>query len=281
MSRPTADTLTSPADLIDIDRYPLDALDGDVARAVIAEQRAALGERGVALMHGFIRPAIVDALCREAADLRPVAFLEDVWGTPYLSLPDESFPPDHPRRREGRSLTWVVGYDQVPVNALLRALYEWDALKAFVAAIVGAPVVHRFADPLGALNVAVMDEGHTQGWHFDNTEFVVSLALQSSNGGGLFECAAAIRDRDEENYDDVAAVLDDAAQDSLEVYPMTPGTLMIFAGRNSLHRVSPVEGDRPRYVALLAYDERPDADSSELFKLVRYGRGEPVAPTHW
>jgi hypothetical protein len=56
---------------------------------------------------------------------------------------------------------------------------------------------------------------------------------------------------------------------------------MIFAGRHSLHRVSPVEGKRPRFVALLAYDERPDADSSELFKLVRYGRTAPVAPTRW
>jgi hypothetical protein len=276
----TADTLTSASALIDLERYPIDDLASAGAQSVVAEQRTALRERGVALMHGFVRPEVVEALCEEATALQSVAYLEDVWGTPYLSLPDESFPPDHPRRYEGRSLTWVVGYDQVPQNALLRALYEWDGLKDFVAAIVGAPVLHRFADPLGALNVALMHAEHTQAWHFDNTEFVVSLALQSSEAGGLFECAPAIRDAEAEHYDDVAAVLSGEG-DRLEVYPMTPGTLMIFAGRNSLHRVSPVEGDTPRYVALLSYDERPDADSSELFKLVRYGRSEPVAPTRW
>jgi hypothetical protein len=56
------------------------------------------------------------------------------------------------------------------------------------------------------------------------------------------------------------------------VFPMTPGTLMIFQGRHSLHRVSPVRGSRPRHVALLAYDPRPGTNSSDLLKLVRYGR---------
>ncbi len=53
---------------------------------------------------------------------------------------------------------------------------------------------------------------------------------------------------------------------------MTPGTLMVFEGRHSMHRVTPIKGDRPRYVALLAYDTKPDTDSSNRLKMVRYGR---------
>jgi hypothetical protein len=30
--------------------------------------------------------------------------------------------------------------------------------------------------------------------------------------------------------------------------------------------------------ALFAYDERPDANSTDLFKLIRYGRAAPLAP---
>jgi len=37
-----------------------------------------------------------------------------------------------------------------------------------------------------------------------------------------------------------------------------------------------VHGDVPRIVALLSYDTRPDADSSEVFKFVRYGRSTPL-----
>jgi hypothetical protein len=53
---------------------------------------------------------------------------------------------------------------------------------------------------------------------------------------------------------------------------MRPGTLLIFEGRNSIHRVSPIAGDVLRYVALLAYDTKPGTTSTELLRLSRYGR---------
>ncbi len=65
--------------------------------------------------------------------------------------------------------------------------------------------------------------------------------------------------------------------DRIRVEPMTPGTLMLFNGRWSLHRVTPIVGDTPRYVVLLAYDTKAGTDSSELLKLVRYGRLPEVA----
>jgi hypothetical protein len=58
---------------------------------------------------------------------------------------------------------------------------------------------------------------------------------------------------------------------------MTPGTLMLFEGRHSLHRVTPVQGSRPRYVGLFGYDTKSDTMSSELLKQIRYGRSEPLA----
>ena len=39
-------------------------------------------------------------------------------------------------------------------------------------------------------------------------------------------------------YDDVAAVLG-GDRSRVRTLPMTPGTLLVFEGRNSLHRVSP------------------------------------------
>jgi hypothetical protein len=53
---------------------------------------------------------------------------------------------------------------------------------------------------------------------------------------------------------------------------MTPGTLMLFNGRWSLHRVSRVTGPVPRHVALLAYATKPGTDSNDELKLGRYGR---------
>jgi len=170
-----------------------------------------------------------------------------------------------------------MAYDLIPGDSPLRALYEWDPLMDFIGEVLEHRPLHRFADPLGALNLAVMNEGDVQGWHYDSTDFVVSLAIQGSRSGGLFECASRIRSESDENYEDVARVLRGEARERVEVFPMVPGTLMIFQGRHSLHRVSPVEGDVPRYVALLAYDTKPGTNSSPLLKLVRYGRTEPLA----
>ena len=261
-----------PDEIIDLERYPVDALESPRTQAVIETARRSLAERGVAILPGFVRAETLAAMSREAEALQPKGHLEDVWGTPYLELPDESFPEGHPRRTPGHSLTWVIAYDLIPAESPLRALYEWDPLMHFVGEILERRPLYRMADRLGALNLAVMPEGHQQAWHYDNADFVVSLAIQASRGGGLFECAPFIRSADSESYDAVARVLRGDARERIEVLPMEPGTLMVFQGRHSIHRVSPVEGDVPRHVALLAYDTRPDADSSDLFKLVRYGR---------
>jgi hypothetical protein len=53
---------------------------------------------------------------------------------------------------------------------------------------------------------------------------------------------------------------------------MTAGTLLIFEGRHSLHRVSPVEGAVRRHVGLLAYDTKPGTMGSDLLRMDRYGR---------
>jgi hypothetical protein len=118
-----------------------------------------------------------------------------------------------------------------------------------------------------------MTDGDMLGWHYDQTDFVVSLAIQSSERGGEFENVALLRgDEDDERYDAVAAILRGDDRERIVVEPMTPGTLMLFQGRRSLHRVSPISGVRPRYVALFGYDTKPDTMSSELLRLVRYGR---------
>jgi hypothetical protein len=270
--------VNDPIDLIDSQRYPVADLASPARQAVIDAQRRSLAERGVAILPGFVSADVIERMATETLALQPKAYLEDVWGTPYLEMADESYPQGHPRRTAARSLTYVVAYDIIPRAALVRRLYEWDPLMDFVAAILERPRLYRMADPLGALNLAIMPEEHTQGWHYDNADFVVSLAIQSSQRGGRFECASFIRNADDEHYDAVADVLHGNAADRLQVLPMTPGTLMLFTGRHSLHRVSPVEGDVPRLVALFAYDTRPDANSSELFKYVRYGRATPIAP---
>jgi hypothetical protein len=254
--------------LVDTDRYPLDAAD-----AFVSSARDGLRADGVAILDGFLRAEVVDEIVGECDALAPQAHHSVTLGTPYLGLPEDGYAAGHPRRAEVRSSLAAVAYDLFPPESRLRSLYESDPFLDLVRRMLGREVLHRYADPLGALNVAVMRDGDELGWHFDMTDFVVSIALQSSDEGGDFESATRVRSATDESYAAVTDVLasryDPAAVASV---PMRPGTLMLFEGRYSMHRVTPIRGPVPRYVALLAYDTKPDTDSSELLKLVRYGR---------
>jgi len=233
--------------------------------------RAQMAETGACEISDFIRADALDAFIADARSLAPNAHRSGGPGTIYLGFPDESFPLDHPRQWLGNYGVGAVAYDLFPPESLIRRLYEWAELRAFVAAILGLDEIFPYADPLGALNLAVMTDGDELQWHFDQTDFVVSLALQDADHGGDFEVAPRIRSADDERYDDVKRVLD-GDTGRLVTLPMTPGTLLVFAGRYSMHRVTPIGGTTPRLVGLFGYDTQPGTMSSDLLKEVRYGR---------
>ena len=252
--------------LIDTELYDLD--DARLSAACLKQFRA----EGICVLPGFLRPETVASLVAESDELAPLAHRSATTATVYLANPDPSLSADDLRATPLDSSVEVVGYDLFPSTSLLRRLYESDELLGFIGRCLGVDELHRYADPFGALNLAIMRDGDRLGWHFDMTDFVVSIAIQSSDSGGEFENAARIRSASDENIEGVAAVVADTEPHRVRVEPMTPGTLMIFNGRWSLHRVDPIIGDRPRYVALLAYDTNPGTDSTDTLKLARYGR---------
>jgi hypothetical protein len=259
--------------LVDLARYPLFALDSARGREVVRAAREERARRGMALLPGFLRADAIEPLRAECESLAKLGHFSEVRGTPYIEVPPADLPDDHPRRTLQRTALTAVAYDLFPADSALRALYESDALMEFVRVVLERERLHRYADPFGALNLAAMSEGDELHWHYDQTDFVVSIAIQSSESGGDFECVPLIRGGERgESYDLVREVLHGRGGDSVETIPMTPGTLMVFEGRRSIHRVSPIRGRRPRYVALLAYDTKPGTDSSPLLKRVRYGR---------
>ncbi len=273
---------SDPARLVDLERYPVTTQQSNAYAGVVAEGRRQLLARGAAEIPGFLSPAGVAELVRDADTLTLRAHASSGQGTAYLEFPDFSLPPDHPRLHFADYAVRAVAYDVTPLDSPLRRLYEWDPLKDLIEAALDRGPIFRYADPFGALNLAVMGEGDQLQWHFDQTDFVVSLAIQSAEAGGDFEVVPRIRSADDESYDEVASVL--AGDHSrVETLPMTPGTLLIFEGRNSLHRVSRVSGSRWRHVGLLAYDTEPGTMGSDLLRTDRYGRTDalPVPPETW
>jgi hypothetical protein len=270
-------TTWTATDLVDVDAYPFDD-PADPRRAeVIAGARAGLEAIGAAELPGFLSAGGQEAVRRDAVAVEPRAHRHAGPATAYLGLPDMDQPEGHPRRWLGPSAVDAVAWDLFDADSPIRWLYEHEPLMAFLGEIIGRGRLYRYADPLGGLNLASMRPGDELQWHFDQTDFVVSLAVRDADAGGDFEVAPRIRTADDERYDDVAAVLDGRDTSAVVTLGMHPGTLLVFEGRHSLHRVSPLAGTTTRLVALFGYDTRPDTMSSDLLKLVRYGRTEPVS----
>ncbi|HLI45359.1 MAG TPA: hypothetical protein VKU92_12935 [Acidimicrobiales bacterium] len=267
MTRHAGGTADPCATLVDLQRYPV--LDPDAG--FVGAAREELGRQGWCELPGFVPAGALGILVEDAASLAPAAWRSEGIGTAYLAAPPPDAPAGDPRRWTGRYGTGVVAYDLFPPGSPLRRLYEWEPLRSFVEAILGRGQLYRYADPFGALNLAVMTEDDELQWHFDQTDFVVSLALQAATEGGDFEVAPLIRTDRDECLEAVSQVLSGASEEVRRI-EMVPGTLLVFEGRRSIHRVSPVRGNVARLVALLAYDTKPGTVSTPALRKARYGR---------
>jgi hypothetical protein len=157
-----------------------------------------------------------------------------------------------------------------PGNAISE-LCESDDLTAFIAAVLGKRVLYRSADPLDAVEIAIFGDGDELGWHFDNSEFSVTVMYQQAEAGGHFDYSPRLRDGHDENYPGVQKILRGDSGSVIRL-PASPGTLAVFRGQHALHRVTPVRGPRPRINSVLTYGEQPGMKLTELTQKLFYGR---------
>lgn len=277
MSAAATRTTTVPpayADVVDLDAYPIHDLDSPRGQELIARCRRELADEGVCNLAGFITAAAVAEMIRLAGELAELSWPSDQTHTVYFEQVDETVPAAHPRARQVRSAKHGIAYDRIPAAAPVRRLYESGDMTRFIAAALGKETLYRSADPLDAFQVTAFRPGEELGWHFDRSEFSVTVMYQQAEQGGDFVYAPALRSDDDPNYAGVQAVLDgDPAP--LRLLPSAPGTLAFFHGHNALHRVTPIAGGRNRINSVLTYGEVPDMRLNDLTSQLFYGRTSP------
>ncbi len=247
-----------PTQIVDLDRYPIDQPDGPAYQALVASCRRDIENQALCTLPGFIRPDVLEILQAEAEALAPKACRMDNLRTPYGWMCNTGFEPDHPRSQVFRNRSGLVLTDQYGSNSPFEALYHWDRLTEFLRQVIGADTLYNTACPHLSFNLGVEDEGDQFGWHFDtNDGCAVSLLIQQPDEGGHFEYTPYIRSQDDENYAEIARVF--AGESELVRRPeMAPGTVTLFRGHRSIHRVTPVgRTARPRLIALMGYDQSP------------------------
>ena len=261
--------------VLDLDRWPVDALGDASGQALIARCRAALRDAGMFSLDGLIRSEARQACVAEVAPLFDKAsFTHARDHNIYFDDDIEGLEAGHPALRRFTTVNRTICGDQIP-GSLVTRIYEWQPLIDFLAAAMGKPRLYPMADPLGRLNVMTYRAGERLNWHFDRAEFTITVLLQAPVAGGAFQYRSGLRSDDDPNYDGVARLL--AGDDEhVRTLPLTPGTLNVFKGKNTAHRVTPVDGGRPRIIAVFSYYESPQVTFSDAERLGFYGRTGPV-----
>ena len=231
-----------------------------------------LDQNGVLTLSNFLNANTLKELVVEAKDAASQAYFTNSTHNVYLTKIDNRFGLDHVINKQLVSSKGCICTDQIKLTSKLKTLYSSSTFKSFIAAVVGETSLFPYDDPLSSINVHYAGEGQELNWHFDNSEFAITLLLQSPIGGGEFQYLKDFRnaDKNEMNFEGVDKLL--AGSIAPSILTMKPGTLVLFRGRNSIHRVTPTIGDTKRILVVLAYNSEPGIALSESARKTFYGR---------
>lgn len=241
-----------------------------LSAAQIAAARAELAATGAAVIRGFVSPDDAVAMLAQIEPALNRAHSRVKSHNVYLLRDDAAFAPGHPRNAKVTTSSATLAWDLIPEGAL-RKLYLDAGLRGALAQVLGFDGLHPYADALAGLNVLVYAPGTETGWHFDNANFVVTLMLRPAGAGGRYEYLPFSRSDSDEGFDTVARMLA-GGRDGIVGLEQAAGDLVIFQGRNTLHRVAPVAGDIARVIAVLSYDPAPGKTLHEDTRRTFYGR---------
>ena len=256
--------------VIDLERYPIDRPGSAEWQSLVDDCRAKLAIDGLFNLPGFLRS---DAQRVAVDEIKPVlssmAFTHAREHNIYFRESVEDLPEDHPALQRFWTVNRTICADQMG-DTIVTRLYEWPYFATFLAATMDKVTLHTMDDPLARVNVMAYGEGEALNWHFDRSEFTTTLLLQAPLAGGHFEYAKDLRSDANPNYEGVARLL--SGEGPTKLMPLEAGTLNVFRGKNTAHRVTPVEGDQQRIIAVFSYYQKHGVVFSTDERRGFYGR---------
>jgi len=260
---------------INTGHYPIDQTESSEYLKLVTAIREQLDDVGCAVLPGFIKQESLHPFIAEADKVADKGHRSFNRTNVYFSKDDDSLAPTHPVRRFYDRSNSFVPADNFGSGSPLRAVYEWPAFMPFIKDTLNEKEFYRYADPLADVIINVVEDGDGFPWHFDTNNYTVTLAIQNAEQGGEFKYSPNLRTPTDENYNGVRNILDgdETAVNTLE---LNPGDLQIFKGRYSLHRVTPVTGQRPRYVGIFSFVEQPGMVAKVERCKQLYGRTLPI-----
>ncbi len=243
-------------DILDLDRYPLDKVGSPQWQSLVDRCKADLTANGMYNLEGLVRPA---ALTKCVGEIMPVmntlSFTHTRDHNIYFLKTIPGLPEDHPALLKTKTINHTVCADQISQGVVMY-IYEWAPMVLFLQETMGKDALYPMRDPLARVNVMAYREGEALNWHFDRSEFTTTLLLQAPDKGGEFVYRNDLRSETDPNYEGVAKLM--RGQDpEVKTLTLSAGTLNVFRGKNTAHKVATVEGKRDRLIAVFSYYPKP------------------------
>jgi hypothetical protein len=257
--------------ILDLDRYPLDRPGTPAWQALVDRCKSDLVRDGMFNLEGLVRG---DALPQIVAEVKPVmntlSFTHTREHNIYFMKSVPGLAEDHPALAKTKTTNHTVCADQIP-HSIVAQIYEWAPMILFLSAAMEKVALYPMRDWLARMNVMAYRDGEALNWHFDRSEYTTTLLLQAPEQGGDFVYRSDLRTTDDPNYEGVARLMrgDDP---EVKILQLSAGTLNVFRGRNTAHKVSTVKGKRERMIAVFTYYEKPGVMFSREEQIGFYGR---------
>jgi hypothetical protein len=254
-------------EIIDGQHHPIDDINSYATLC-----RSELQKNSILVLNQFLTHETLLELQHEANALHEKAYYCSQSHNILLRAKNTLRDDNHPCNIEVVSDKGCVPHDMIPADSKLRAIYDSEIFKRFIKSILSIDNIYPYVDSLSSINYNYYEENQQLGWHFDNASFAITLMIQSSKSGGEFQYAVNARNMEQNTIN--VPLIDSVLQSKASVNELNSeeGSLVLFYGRNTLHRVTPVTSQEPRVLATLNYNLEKNFELSENARLTFFGR---------
>ncbi|KAL9180964.1 hypothetical protein ACHAXT_009769 [Thalassiosira profunda] len=239
-------------DIVNLERFPIHKEGNpEHQRLLQLSSIKQLQQRGFVSLPNFLRTDAINELTSSILELerRGVGFHSNDTHNVFLeeNADNSSASPSsmHPRHIQLESSKLILNArDIAPYATGLENLFTSEDFHRFISSVLNTQL-HPSADPYGKYYANVFREGDGLNWHFDRSEYSISLVLQPADEGGEFQFVPSSRDI-VEGWDEMPLNMEDVSRalrphsKVVESPKLAAGDVYIFQGHNALHRVSKI-----------------------------------------
>ena len=187
----------------------LEEIESKGKKVILENSLTTIDQKGVLTLPNFINNQTLLELVNEAKVNQFKAYYAKSTHNIYLTEIDKKLPLDHIFNYQVVSSKGCITTDQIPENSKLKSIYGSTLFKNFLAKVVKEKNIYEYSDPFSSINIHYASDTQELGWHFDNSNFAVTLLLQKPKAGGEFQYVKNARniEKNDMGYNSVSEII--------------------------------------------------------------------------